>query len=81
MCIHVQWAYTELLGGDFILRLEGMLILISCVGVVGLEELMKVGFGGVLKILARKSFPQNTRSFRIAAEEILHEILGKSKRV
>ena len=48
MGLQVQWAYPEHFGEDFILRLEGMELLISHVGAVGvltagsgLEELTK----------------------------------------
>ena len=40
----------------------------------GLEELMKAAFGGVMKMLTGKNFPQNTRALRIV-EQVLHQIL------
>ena len=41
----------------------------------GLEELMKAAFGGVMKMLTGKNFPQNTRALRIVVEQVLHQIL------
>ena len=37
----------------------------------GLEELMKAVFGGVMKMLTGKNFPQNTRARRIVVEQVL----------
>ena len=41
---------------------------VGAVGVLmagsGLEELMKAAFGGVMKMLTGKNFPQNTRALR-----------------
>ena len=77
--LNVQWAYPELFGGDFVLRLGGMYYYIGAVGVLmtgsGLEELMKAAFGGVTKMLTGKNFPQNTRALRIVVEQVLHQIL------
>ena len=74
--------FPELFGEDFILRLGGMHFLMSYVGAVrvlmagsGLEELMKAAFGGVMKMLTVKNFPQNTRDLRIVVGQVLHQIL------
>ena len=76
--LNVQWAYPELFGENFILRLGGMHFLMSYVGTVGilmagsgLEELMKASFWSVTS----KNFPQNTRALRIVVEQVLHQIL------
>ena len=73
--LNVLWAYQELFGEDFILRLEGIRFMMSYVSAVrvlmagsGLEELMKPAFGGVMKMLTGKNFPQNTRVPRIVLE-------------
>ena len=80
--LNVQWAFPELFGEDFILCLGGMHLLMSYVGAVGvlmagsgLEEPMKAAFGGVMKMLTGKNFPQNTRALRIVVEQGLHKIL------
>ena len=80
--LNVQWDYPELFGEDFILRLGGMHFLMSYVGAVGvlmagsgLKELMKAAFGGVMKMLTGKNFPQTTRALRIVVEQVLHQIL------
>lgn len=82
--LQVQWAYPEVFGKDFILRLGGMHFLMSFVGAIGnlmagsgLEEIMRAAFGGVPKMLTGKNFPQNTRALRIVVEEILHDILSQ----
>ena len=41
----------------------------------GLEEVMKAAFGGAMKMLTGKNFPQNTRALRIVVDQVLHEIL------
>ena len=43
----------------------------------GLEEVIKAAFGGVMKMLTGKNFPQNTRALKIIEEQVLHEILCK----
>ena len=47
---------------------------VGAVGVLmagsGLEELMKAAFGGVMKMLIGKNFPQNTRALRIVVEQV-----------
>ena len=38
---------------------------------------MKAAFGGVMKMLTGKNFPQTTRVLRIVVEQVLHQILCK----
>ena len=57
-------------------------MLMSFVGAVGtlmnntgLEELMNSAFGGVLKMLSGKKYPQNLRALRMVVEELLRHII------
>ena len=75
--VHVTWAFPKLFE-SFVPRLGGMHMLISFVGCVGtlmgdtgLKELMETAFGGVIKMLSGKKFPQNVRALRLAEEELL----------
>ena len=43
----------------------------------GLEELMKVAFGCVMKMLTRKNFQQITTALRNVVEQVLHQILSE----
>ena len=59
------------------LRLGGMHLLMSysgCVGTLmadtGIVEILGVAFGGVLKMLTGKKFPQNVRALRMLVEEL-----------
>ena len=80
--LNVQWANPDLFDENFILCIGGMQFLMSYVGAVGvlmagsrLEEVMKAAFGGAMKMLTGKNFPQNTTALRIVVEKVLHEIL------
>ena len=44
----------------------------------GLEEIMKVAFGGVLQMLSGKKSPQNVRTLRNVTEEILKPSLNQA---
>ena len=52
---------------------------VGAVGVLmagsGLEELMKAAFGGKMKMLTGKNFPQNTKALKIVVEQVLHQFL------
>ena len=52
---------------------------VGAVGVLmagsGLEELMKAAFGGEMKMLTGKNFPQNTKALKIVVEQVLHQFL------
>ena len=81
----VIWAYPEQFS-NVVLRLGGMHMLMSFVGVVGslmeesgLVEVMNTGFSGVAKMLNWKKFPQNVRALRIIVEELLRKIIQDSK--
>ena len=79
--VNVLWAYPEQFQ-NFTPRLGGMHMLMSFVGAVGtlmnntgLEELMNSAFGGVLKMLSGKKYPQNLRPLRMVVEELLRYII------
>ena len=38
---------------------------------IGIVEILSVAFGGVLKMLSGKTFPQNVRALRMLVEELL----------
>ena len=66
--VNVLWAFPEQFQ-NFIPHLGGMHMLMSFVGAVGtqmnntgLEELMNSAFGGVLKMLSGKKYPQKSQS-------------------
>ena len=44
----------------------------------GIVEILKDAFGGVLKMLSGKKFPQNVRSLRMLVEELLRPLFGKN---
>ena len=46
----------------------------------GLVELMNTAFGGVLKMLSGKKFPQNLRAMRMVVEDLLRSIVPAKKR-
>ena len=43
----------------------------------GIEEMPSVAFGGVLKMLSGKKYPQNARAFRMLVEEIIRPVFAK----
>ena len=63
------------------LRLGGMHLLMSycgCIGTLmadtGIEEILSASFGGVLRMLSGKKFPQNVRALRLLVEELLRPL-------
>ena len=44
----------------------------------GIVEILSVAFGGVLKMLSGKKFPQNVRALRMLVEELLPPLFGKN---
>ena len=44
----------------------------------GIVEILSVAFGGVLKMLSGKKFPQNVRALRMLVEELLRPLFGKN---
>ena len=54
----------------------------GCIGTlmadIGIVEILCVAFGGVLKILSGKKFPQNVRAVRMLVEELCRCLFGKN---
>ena len=85
VAVNVVWVYPEL-SVDFALRLGGMHTLMSFVGSVGalmghsgLEEVLNAAFGGVIRMLTGKNFPQNTRALPMVAEELFQPIISRAE--
>ena len=77
VALHVLWE-NQAKFHNFYLRLGGMHLLMSyCGGIgtlmadTGIVEILSVAFGGVLKMLSGKKFPQNVRALRMLVEELL----------
>ena len=74
-------AYPDRLS-NVIMRLGDMHLLMSFVGSIGtlmaesgLAEVISAVFGLVPKMLTGKKFPQNVRTMRMVAEEILRQVM------
>ena len=86
VAVNVVWVYPEL-SDDFVLRLGGMHTLMSffcglvgaLMGNSGLEEVLKVAFGGVTQMSTGKNFPQNTKALRMVAEELFQPIISRAE--
>ena len=81
IAVNVLWAQPKEFD-HFIVRLGGMHTLMSFAGAVGtlmggsgLVEILESTFGGVQKMIIGKKYPQNTRAFRLLAEELLRPIV------
>ena len=84
VALHVIWE-NQARFSNIYLRLGGMHLLMSysgCVGTLmadtGIVEILGVAFGGVLKMLTGKKFPQNVRALRMLVEELLGPVLEKN---
>ena len=84
VALHVLWE-NEAKFHNFYRRLGGMHLLMSycgCIGTlmadIGIAEILSVAFGGVLKMLSGKKFPQNVRALRMLVEELLRPLFGKN---
>ena len=84
VALHVLWE-NQAKFHNFYLRLGGMHLLMSyCGGIgtlmadTGIVEILSVAFGGVLKMLSGKKFPQNVRALRMLVEELLRPLFGKN---
>ena len=71
---------------NFYLRLGGMPLPISYIGSKGtlmgdsgIVEVLSVAFGGVLKMLNGKRFPENIRALRMLVEELLRPLFEKNE--
>ena len=81
IAVHILWD-NPILFSNFYLRLGGMHLLMSYVGSIGtlmnntgLTEALSAAFGGVLKMLSGKKFPENVRALRMLTECLLEPIL------
>ena len=82
--VDITWVYPEMFS-TLIPRLGGMHLLMSFIGSAGvlmansgLEDILSTSFGGVIKMLAGKKFPQNYRAFRLLTEELLRDLISES---
>ncbi len=83
VAVHVLWENQGKFT-NFYLRLGGMHLLMSYVGCIGtlmadsgIVEVLSVAFGGVLKMLSGKKYPDNVRALRMLVEEILRPVIAK----
>ena len=49
----------------------------SLMAASGIEEILSVAFGGVLKMLNGNKYPQHVRAFRMLVEELLRSVFAK----
>ena len=82
VALHVQWEQPEIFQNVY-LRLGGMHFLMSYIGCIGnlmaetgMEDILSVPFGGVLKMLSGKKFPENVRALRMLVEELLRPVFS-----
>ena len=75
VAVNVMWE-NQVLYGNIYLRLGGMHLLMSYVGCIGslmagsgIVEVLSEAFGGVLKMLTGKKYPDNVRALRMLVEE------------
>ena len=81
----ILWNNPDL-SNDLYLRLGGMHFLMSYIGSIGalmagtgMKEILEKAFGGVLKMLTGKKYPQNLRALRMLVEEVLRPLLKNGK--
>ena len=84
VALHVH-PENEAKSHNFYLSLGGMHILMTywcCMGTLmadnGIVEILSVAFGGVLKMLSGKKFPQNVRALMMLVEEILRPLFVRN---
>ena len=83
--VHVMWE-NQVLFGNLYLRLGGMHLLMSYVGCIGslmagsgILEVLSEAFGGVLKMITGKRYPDNVRALRMLVEELISDHFSKHK--
>ena len=81
IAVQVQWNGPEKFN-EIIVRLGGTRMFMSFLGSIGtlmkgtgLEQIMVDVFGGVKKMLDGKKYPDNFRTLRIVAEELLRDVI------
>ena len=77
VAVHVMWE-NQVLFGNIYLHLGGMHLLMSYVGCIGslmagsgIVKVLSEVFGGVLKMLTGKKYPDNVRALRMLVEECI----------
>ncbi|KAG1656584.1 hypothetical protein GQR58_023837 [Nymphon striatum] len=85
VALHVKWENPAELSNVY-LRLGGMHLLMSycgCIGTLmadtGIVDVLSAAFGGVLKMLTGKKYPQNVRALRMLVEELLRPIFDNNE--
>ena len=85
--VDIMWANPQAFP-NVILRLGGMHTLMSFAGCVGslmneagLQEVLESSFAGVPKMLSGKKYPQNIRTMRMVAEELLRDVLQRNQEI
>ena len=80
IALNILWENPDKFS-NFYLRLGGMHLLMSYCGSIGtlmadtgIVDILSVPFGGVLKMMTGKKYPQNVRAFRMLVEELLRTI-------
>ena len=80
IALQVIWNHPDRFN-NIIIRLGGMHLLMSfcgCIGSLmsgsGIEEVLGAAFGGVLKMLTGKKYPQNVRALTMLVEELLRPV-------
>ena len=83
IAVKIQRSLLELFPPNFIIRLGGMHLPTSFMGVVGnfmtdtgLADILSSGFAGVTKMMIRKKFPMSMRALRIVVEMILAPVIA-----
>ena len=77
VAVHVMWE-NQVLFGNIYLRLGGMHLLMSYIGCIGslmagsdIVEVLSEAFGGALKMLTGKKYPDNVRALRMLVEKLI----------
>ncbi|KAG1664960.1 Dual specificity protein phosphatase 16 [Nymphon striatum] len=85
VALHVKWENPAELSNVY-LRLGGMHLLMSycgCIGTLmadtGIVDVLSAAFGGVLKMLTGKKYPQNVRALGMLVEELLRPIFDNNE--
>ena len=85
VALHLIWQEPDAFSNVY-LRLGGMHLLMSYIGCVGtlmtetgIVEILSATFGGVIKMLKGKKYPENVRALRMLTEEVLRPILNSNE--
>ena len=85
VAVHVMWE-NQVIFGNIYLRLGGMHLItryVGCIGSLmagsGIGEVLSEAFGGVLKILTGKKYPDNECALRTLVEELIRPFFQTQK--